>query len=296
MSGGGRATPERWLVTGAGGQLGRSFLAVAGGCGIVAEGAARSRIDVTDLHRVEAAVEAAAPDVVLNAAAFTAVDACEEREDEARRVNALGPENLARACEGRALLVHLSTEYVFDGRAAHALDEDAPTAPLNAYGRTKLAGERAVRSSGCEHLIVRTQWLFGPGRNFVRSVLDQAGRGGPLRVVRDQVGRPTWTGALARSLIEAVRRGLRGTLHLACGGVASWHDLACEVVREGARRRLCAALEVAAIESAALDRAALRPAHAVLALERARAAGVSLPHWREALVGYLDAEEEGRDA
>lgn len=286
----------RWLVTGAGGQLGRAALALATQHGIEAIPVRHADLDVADAAAVRGAIERTRPDVVLNCAAFTAVDRCETETDLAERANARAPGILAAACAGGPLLVHLSTDFVFDGQASRPIPEDAPTRPLSVYGRTKLAGERAVAAVGSEHLIVRTQWVFGPGGNFVRTILRAAATGGPLRVVEDQLGRPTWTTALARAIFSAVGAGARGTLHLACEGMASWFDLACAVVDEGARRGLIRRVGVTAIPSRDMPRPATRPAYGVLGLERARGLGIELPHWRETLERYLDAEREERDA
>jgi dTDP-4-dehydrorhamnose reductase len=291
-----RAAETRWLVTGAGGQLGRAALALAGEHGVRADGVTHAELDIADPEAVKSALERVRPDVVLNCAAFTAVDRCETEREPAERANARGPAVLASACTGGPLLVHISTDYVFDGRACVPIPEDAPTAPTSAYGRTKLAGEQAVAEAGGAHLIVRTQWVFGPGPNFVRTILRAAGQGGPLRVVEDQLGRPTWTTALARAIFRAVEVGARGPLHLACEGTASFFDFACAVVEQGARRGLHPRVEVKAIATRELPRPATRPAYGVLGLERARGLGLVLPHWREALDGYLDAEREGRDA
>ena len=286
----------RWLVTGAGGQLGRSALALARAHGVDAHGASHAELDIADPDAVKSALERVRPAVVLNCAAFTAVDRCETEPDANERGNARGPAVLAAACAGGALLVHVSTDYVFDGRACLPIPEDAPTAPVTAYGRVKLAGERAVAEAGGEHLIARVQWVFGPGANFVRTILRLAGQGGPLRVVDDQLGRPTWTATLARAIFRAVELRARGHLHLACEGTASWFDFAHAIVGEGAKRGLCPRVEVRAIPTREMPRPAARPAYGVLGLERARGLGLVLPHWREALDGYLDAEREGRDA
>jgi len=287
---------SRWLVTGAGGQLGRAVLALAPTEGIRAHGVRHAELDVADPDAVKRALEQVRPGVVLNCAAFTAVDRCESETELAERVNARAPGVLAAACAGGPLLVHLSTDYVFDGRASTPIPEDAPTAPLSAYGRSKLAGERAIAEAGEGHLIVRTQWVFGPGPNFVRTILRAARSGEPLRVVEDQIGRPTWTTALARAIFRAVEAGARGRLHLACEGVASFYDLAREGVEQGARRGLNPKVAVFAIPTREMPRPAVRPAYGVLGLERARGLGIVLPHWREALDGYLDADREGRDA
>ncbi len=290
------APAASWLVTGAGGQLGRAVLALASAHGVRAVGVRHAELDIADPEAVKAALERARPDVVLNCAAFTAVDRCESEPAAAERANARGPAVLASACAGGPLLVQLSTDYVFDGRAYAPIPEEAQTAPASVYGRTKLAGERAVAEAGGEHLIVRTQWVFGPGPNFVRTILRAAAQGSVLRVVEDQLGRPTWTTALARAIFRAVEVGARGPLHLACEGTASRFDFARAVVDEGVRRGLHARVEVKAIPTREMPHPAERPAYGVLGLERARGLGLVLPHWREALDGYLDAEREGRDA
>ncbi len=286
----------RWLVTGAAGQLGRTALALAPQRGIEATGVTHAQLDIADEAAVRDALDRVRPAVVLNCAAFTATDRCETEPEAARRGNVLGPAVLAQACRGRARLVHISSDYVFDGRAFMPVPEDAPTGPLSAYGRSKLGGEQAVRAAGGDHLIVRTQWVFGPGPNFVRTILRAAQKGEPLRVVEDQLGRPTWTTPLVRAIFHAVEAGASGTLHVACEGVASFYDLALAVVEEGAQRGLHRRVDVLAIATREMPRPAPRPAYSVLGLERARALGVELPHWRAALSSYLDAEREGRDA
>jgi len=286
----------RWLVTGAGGQLGRAFLAQARASGTTAVGMSHAELDVADADAVKRALDRAQPDAVLNCAAFTAVDRCESERALAERANALAPGILAQLCRGGPLLVHVSTDYVFDGSASRPLAEGAPTRPLSVYGCTKLQGEEAIRAAGGDHLIARTQWLFGAGPNFVRTIVRAAGQGQPLRVVDDQIGRPTWTGSLAAAIAAAVAAGARGTLHLANEGVASFFDLACAAVELGARRGLCPPVAVQPIPSGEMPRPAARPAYAVLDLARARALGIRSPHWRDALASHFDSERDGRDA
>jgi dTDP-4-dehydrorhamnose reductase len=277
----------RWLVTGAGGQLGRAALSLAPVLGLAATGVTRAELDVADADAVKRTLDRTQPDVVLNCAAFTAVDRCETEPEVAERANALAPRLLADACRGGPLLVHLSTDYVFDGRASQPIAEDAPTRPLSVYGRTKLRGEEAIRAAGGEHLIVRTQWVFGDGANFVRTILKLAGQGQSLRVVEDQLGRPTWTHSLAEGIFAAVAAGARGTLHLTNEGITSFCDFAREIVCEGAARKLCPAVEVTPIPTFEMPRPATRPAYAVLGLAKARGLGIRASHWRVALAEYL---------
>jgi dTDP-4-dehydrorhamnose reductase len=285
---------SRWLVTGAGGQVGRAALALAPEQGVEAIGVTHAELDVCDAAAVKRTLDELRPEVVLNCAAFTAVDRCESESPLAERANAQAPRFLAEACRGQALLVHLSTDYVFDGAASQPIPEDAPPRPLSIYGRTKLRGEEGVRAAGGEHLIVRTQWVFGAGANFVRTMLRLAAQGGPLRVVEDQLGRPTWTHSLAQGIFQAVAANARGVLHLTNEGIASFFELARETCAEGARRGLCPKVEVTPIPTSEMLRPAARPMYGVLGLARARELGIRAPHWRDALQQYLDAEREGR--
>lgn len=278
-----------WLVTGATGQVGSACRALAGEYGVKAIGYPERLMNVRSSDEVRRVLDKERPDVVLNTAAVTAVDRCESEDKAlAQRVNARAPGLFAEACRGGPLLVQMSTDFVFDGRASTPIPEDAPTGPLSVYGETKRAGEEAVRSSGAEHLVVRTQWVFGSGPNFVRTIVAAAGKGQALRVVEDQLGRPTWASSLARALFAAVRSGARGDLHLTNEGIASWHEFARAIVEEAARRGLCPRVDVRPIRTSEMPRPARRPAYGVLALDRARALGIESPHWRDALSQYLE--------
>ena len=274
----------RLLVTGAGGMLGGDVVAAALAAGHECVALDRAALDITDQAAASAAVAEHAPEVVVNCAAWTDVDGAEAREAEALAVNGDGAGNLAwAAVAAGARLVHVSTDYVFDGTATRAYVESDPTGPLTAYGRTKLAGERAVLGCGPQNAVVRTAWLFGlGGRNFVATILDRAAGGQrEFDVVDDQVGCPTYTGHLAARLIEVAQGGLGGILHAAGDGSCSWNELA---------RAIAAAAElditVRPTSSAALDRPARRPAWSVLASERG---GEPLPPWRDGLDAYLQA-------
>ena len=281
----------RLLVTGSRGQLGRDLVAAAARAGITricAFGSAE--LDVTD----PAAVTAAAGTrlVVINAAAYTAVDVAQDRgAQRAHAVNADGPAHLARACAAhRAHLVHVSTDYVFagDGAAPHRVDD--PTVPRSIYGRTKLAGERAVLDSGAAAHVVRTAWLYGAhGGNFVRTMARLAQGPDPVRVVDDQRGHPTWTADLADGLIAlalAADRVPPGVLHCVNAGSTTWFGLARAVFTEiGAdpdRVRPCSTAE--------LHRPAPRPANSVLDTAGWAAAGLpTRRHWRQALHAAVTA-------
>ncbi|HET9116858.1 MAG TPA: dTDP-4-dehydrorhamnose reductase [Pseudonocardiaceae bacterium] len=279
------------LVTGGRGQLGRDLMAAASRAGISQIRAPGSvELDITDPAAVSEAVAAAAVGgarlVVINAAAYTAVDAAEhEGAVRAHAVNAKGPENLARACAiHRAHLLQISTDYVFAGDRCGSNQVDDPTVPGTIYGRTKLAGERAVLCSGARAHVVRTAWLYGAhGRNFVRTMARLARGCEPVRVVDDQHGNPTWTADLADGLIALAMAADRvpvGVLHCVNAAATTWFGLARAVfVETGAdpdRVQPCHTTE--------FPRAAPRPANSVLDTARWAAAGLpELRHWRHAL-------------
>lgn len=287
---------RRWLVTGAGGQVGRCLVArlrARPGAQLVAA-LGRAELDVTDPEAVRRALAEAPggpPDVVANAAAMTHVDRCESEPDAAWRANAEAPGHLAAACRALgARLVHLSTDYVFDGRASRPYREDDPTGPRSVYGRSKLEGEARVLATCSDALVVRTAWVFGPGRNFVATILGAAAQalaGGPaLRVVDDQRGSPTWAGHLADGILALVEADARGVYHLANSGSATWWELARAAVDAWGHPEL----PIAKTTTDAFPRPAPRPAWSVLDLARAEALGVHMPPWREGLRAYLESE------
>ena len=271
----------RVLVTGAAGMLGRDLVAHLEGRHEVT--AVDLEVDVTDAGAVLACVRATRPDAILHLAAWTDVDGAEEREPLARAVNEGGCANVARAAaEAGAALVVPSTDYVFDGSRGRAYAEDDEPSPLGAYGRTKLAGERAALAAhpgGTR--IARTAWLYGAhGRNFVDTMRRLGGERGEVSVVDDQVGSPTWTRDLAPALEELVSRP-PGVYHTAGGGEVSWAGFAEAVFEEAGL-----ACRVRRITTAELGRPAPRPAHSPLAVTRADAP--RLRPWREALTDYLE--------
>ena len=225
------------------------------------------------------------PSVVINAAAYTDVDECEGHVEEAIAVNAHAPGHVARACaEIDAVCVHIGTDFIFDGTSDRPYRPDDEANPLSVYGRSKWEGERAVRSSGCDHLVIRTSWLFGPhGRHFVRTILNRGGAGEPLRVVDDQVGRPTLASDLAEAIIRLLDAGARETVHFANAGQCSWFEFACEIVRQ-------AGLDapVRAIRSEELDRPARRPPYSVLdTAGYTKLTGHEPALWQDALRRYF---------
>lgn len=290
---------RRWLIAGCNGQLGFALgrqLAAHSDAEIISA-VDLPEVDVSDPDSVKRLFDELpiAPDVVMNAAAFTHVDRCEREPELAQRANALAPGLLADAsARCGAQMVHVSTDYVFPGDAAEPYREDAAPGPRSVYGRTKLEGEERVLSVSERFLVVRTSWVFGRGRNFLAAILDQAHqrrRGeaeGPLRVVDDQRGRPTYAEDLAEGLRTLVAADAGGVVHLAGGGaVATWWDLARECLDS-------AGFEDLAIDklcTADLETAAPRPPFSVLDCSRADALGVSLRDWREAVAAYLASPE-----
>ncbi|WP_211192562.1 dTDP-4-dehydrorhamnose reductase [Actinoplanes sp. TBRC 11911] len=267
----------RWLVTGAGGMLGRDLqrvLAERGETDVVA--ATRHDLDITDADAVRRAVEGV--DVVLNAAAWTDVDGAEEAEREATAINGHAVGALAEAAGKR--LIHVSTDYVFDGTATTPIAEDTEPAPLNAYGRGKAVGEQAVLSHG--GYVVRTAWLYGEhGPNFVRTMLRLGAERDTLDVVEDQQGPPTWSYALAGQLVALARSDApSGAYHGTAAGSTTWFGLARAVFEE-------AGWDPARVRPTTSDRfvrPARRPSYSVLAHDRWSGTGVSpLPGWRAML-------------
>nr|NIP57325.1 dTDP-4-dehydrorhamnose reductase [Gemmatimonadota bacterium]NIR77709.1 dTDP-4-dehydrorhamnose reductase [Gemmatimonadota bacterium]NIT86253.1 dTDP-4-dehydrorhamnose reductase [Gemmatimonadota bacterium]NIU30081.1 dTDP-4-dehydrorhamnose reductase [Gemmatimonadota bacterium]NIU35032.1 dTDP-4-dehydrorhamnose reductase [Gemmatimonadota bacterium] len=250
----------------------------------------RRELDVTDPDACRRLLASQAPDAVAHCAAYTDVDGAEGNPPAALEVNARGAGHVARAAtEVGSLLLYPGTDYVFDGESEDTYTPDDPPRPINAYGRSKLAGERAVREAGAPWLIVRTSWLYGRGgRSFVDLVRERAGRGEELRVVDDQAGRPTWTGSLAPALVELLERGPKGPggelLHLADRGTTTWYGLAREVIeREGLKG---SARPVSTEEWGA---PAPRPRNAVLDIATGEAAlGRPMPHWTDSLGRYLE--------
>jgi dTDP-4-dehydrorhamnose reductase len=274
----------RWLVTGAGGMLGRDLVRALDRHGEAVTGLDRAALDVTDAAAVADALTASRPDVIVNCAAWTGVDDAEAHEERALAVNGGGAANLAAACAaGGMRLVQVSTDYVFAGTGQRPYAEDDIPAPRSAYGRTKLAGERAVLgrlpSAG---YVVRTAWLYGAGgRNFVRTMVTLESQRPAVDVVDDQYGQPTWTADVAGQIIALIHSAARpGIYHATSSGQATWFGLAREIFRllgaDPARVR--------PIPSGALARPAPRPAYSVLGHEAwTRAAVPPIGDWLPAL-------------
>lgn len=274
------------LVTGADGQLGRELRRTAEGSPLRWVFTDVAQLDITDPGAVRKAVAETRAGVIVNCAAYTHVERAEDDAQAADRINHLAPGILAGAArEAGATLIHISTDYVFGGAGNVPRREDDPVCPLGVYGRTKLAGERAIGASGCSYLIFRTAWLYSEyGNNFVKTMLRLTAERERVRVVFDQVGSPTYAADLAALIARVVGqgsyRGREGIYHFSNEGVCSWYDLAYEVARMAGGVR-------GAVEPCHSDEfpaGVKRPAYSVLDKTRVRETfGIDIPHWREAL-------------
>lgn len=293
------------LVVGANGQVGRALLrslaplgelVATTRSGLLDDDASRAsgditceRLDLSEPDAIAPLVQHVRPDVVINAAAYTAVDRAEDEVDVAFRANAEAPGRLADACAVLGIpLVHYSTDYVFDGRGTRPYREDDPTDPLGVYGRSKLAGEEAIAASGARHLILRTAWVYGlHGHNFLRTMLRVGAERDELRVVADQHGCPTPAWLIADVTAAVIAQGIAesGVRHLVAGGETSWHGFAEAIFDEAQAAGLIPrAPRVIPIATHEYPTRAARPAYSVLDTARLRGEyGVELPHWRDAL-------------
>lgn len=295
------------LLLGGGGQLGQTFvedgglaaidrLAIATRSGFL-NGERCAQAELADPASLEALLEGLRPAIIINVAAYTAVDQAEQEEGLALSING---EALAViggwAAKHGALVLHYSTDYVFDGASATPYAPDAPTAPLGAYGRSKLAGEQALAGSGAAHMIMRTGWVYSPhGRNFLLTMLRLGRERDELRVVADQVGAPTSTGLIVKASLAAIerwlsasadqRRLLEGTYHLVASGQTSWHGFAEAIMERAAANELIERTPVVLpISSADFPAAAPRPAYSVLDnTDFIRTFGFELPSWKQGL-------------
>ena len=274
------------LVTGANGMLGHDVVRVAADMRHQVVALGREDLDVTDPGRVERVITSERPGAVINCAGWTDVDGAEESERDASLVNSQGAGFVADAANAvGAKVLYVSTDYVFDGEGGPYGESDDPN-PINAYGRTKLAGERATALVCGRSFIVRTSWLFGPhGGNFVETMLRLGEGGGPVVVVHDQVGCPTYTGHLAVGVLRLIDTASYGIHHMAGDGSCSWYEFALEIFRQAE-----VVTRVMASASEMMERPAKRPANSVLVSRRS--APIKLPPWQRGLSDYLARRDQ----
>jgi dTDP-4-dehydrorhamnose reductase len=278
-------------VTGAAGMLGADVLRAGERAGHELIGLGRAELDITDADAVDAALAGVRPDAVLNCAAWTDVDGAESHREQAHAVNADGAGNLALAAAAAGVaLVHVSSDYVFDGQAPRAADgsprayvEADATGPRSVYGTSKLVGEQLVLGASPRHTVVRSSWLFGvSGANFAATMLRLADEREAVQVVTDQIGCPTWTGHLAPALLGLIEREVAGLVHLAGAGHVSWNGYAAEIFRQAEL-----GCRVEPVTTVDMPRPAPRPAWS--ALESQRDDVLPLPPWQDGVAGYLAA-------
>lgn len=248
-------------------------------------------LDITNLEEVEKFVENVKPDVIINCAAYTAVDKAESEEELAKKINANGPKNLAIAAnKNNCKLVHISTDYVFGGDLSleEIYKEDAPKAPVTAYGRTKLAGEEAIEENTKDFYIFRTAWLYGDGKNFVRTMLKFGKEKEEVSVVYDQHGSPTYAVDLADIIYQALEKEIPyGIYHTTNLGFTTWYDFTKKIYEIAG-----ISCRVNPVTSEQFASAAKRPANSMLSKEKILEAGITVPSWEDALERYLKAEKE----
>jgi len=245
----------------------------------------REEIDITRASECRRAVEEIQPQLVINAAGYTNVDACETAKEECFAVNAEAVKNIAQACrDGNIPLIHYSTDYVFDGNANHPYAEEDPCNPINTYGASKLAGEHHLKRLTDNFILIRTAWLYGAkGKNFVSAILDRARETGRLTVVDDQMGSPTCTRDLAAATELLVDKNARGIFHVTNRGSCTWYDFARKILKEARLEQV----ELSPMKTSELQRAAKRPSYSVLGMQKFVAAtGKTMQPWQLAFSDY----------
>lgn len=287
---------KRIFITGASGQLGlalnrlmkdrEDYLPCRTDAAASEDGMVKA-LDITDEAAVSALISEVKPDIIINCAAMTAVDLCESEEEKAYRINALGPEYLAKAAEKTgSKLVHISTDYVYDGQAVHPYTEEDATNPISAYGRTKLEGDRRVLQNCGSSFLLRTAWIYGEGKNFVKTMLRLAEGGNRIRVVSDQYGTPTSAMELARAILFLMETESFGVYHATCEGNTSWYEFALTIFQMAGKD-----VQVEAIPSKEYPTPAKRPMYSVLDNKNLRERhGYYMKDWKEALKEYMDDE------
>lgn len=293
---------KKILLTGVNGQVGHALLRVFSEQNVHCISLDRTQLDLTDADAIRRAVQTIKPDLIINPAAYTAVDKAESEPELAYAINAAAPQVLAEeAARTGARLIHFSTDYVYSGTKSVAYVEEDPTQPLSVYGNSKLAGEHAIRSVGVPHLIFRTSWVYGAyGKNFMKTILRLAAERDELRIVADQFGAPTSSTSIANGVLAAMglwNGEFGGTYHLVNAGHTSWHGFAAAIVQEYNRMQLARNLpplkvkpeNIHAITTQEYPTPAVRPANSCLDCSKlARDFGVQLPDWHKALTIELE--------
>lgn len=276
----------RILLTGANGQLGRCFQdRLPAEWEVLATDTAE--LDITDLQQVETTIAHYKPDAIVNAAAYTAVDKAESEPELAEKINVTGPENLAIVAHKQGIrLVHVSTDYVFDGNATEPYSEESATNPLSVYGKTKLAGEKAVTQAASEAIIVRTAWVFSEyGNNFVKTMLRLAKERDALSIVADQRGCPTYAGDLAQAIISLLEKNAKGGIYHYCGDEeVSWYEFAQAIFSAAVQKALLSKTPtLTPITTAQYPTLAHRPIYSTLRCEKTQCLGIKLSDWNKTL-------------
>lgn len=297
---------KKILLTGIHGQVGNALqqaFAKHAAYANVLVGLNRNQLDLTDQDAIRRAVQTIQPDLIINPAAYTAVDKAETEPDLAYAINAMAPQVLAEeAAKTGARLIHFSTDYVYDGSKTGTYVEEDATRPLSVYGNSKLEGEQAIRATGVQHLIFRTSWVYGAyGKNFMNTILRLASERDELRIVADQYGAPTSSNSIAQAVLSVLGRwenGISGTYHLVNAGRTSWHGFAVAIVEEYNRIQMAHGLpllkaspeNIHAIPASEYPTPAVRPANSCLDCSKlANDFSVTLPEWHAALIAELQA-------
>lgn len=279
------------FVTGVKGQLGYDVVNELEKRGYTAIGVDIEDLDITDAAAVEKMITEAAPEAVIHCAAWTAVDAAEDNEEKCRQVNVNGTENIAKVCKKLdCKMMYISTDYIFDGKGTRPWEPDDPvTTPLNVYGQTKYEGELAVRNNVEKFFIVRIAWVFGKGKNFIKTMLNLGKTHDHLTVVNDQYGTPTYTFDLARLLVDMIETDKYGNYHATNeGGYITWYDFACEIFRQAGMN-----VDVEPVSSAQYAAKAKRPENSRMNKQKLVDNGFELlPDWKDALRRYLGTVEK----
>ena len=246
----------------------------------------KEEIDIVSADECVKAIKEITPNIVINAVAYTNVDGCESAKEECFAVNAEAVKNIAQACRNKNIrIIHFSTDYIFDGTAKQPYKEDDQCNPINAYGESKLAGERYLQSLADDYILIRTSWLYGvKGKNFVQTILEKAKTTPTLTVVDDQVGSPTYTKDLAAAIDLLIEQNAKGIFHLTNRGSCSWYQFAVKILQESGLDDI----EVISIKSDKLSRPAMRPAYSVLSMQKfIHTTGKTMQPWQLALQDYL---------